>query len=68
VFDDPRAISMLDRIETGEERSQTIGMAAGILLLCVAHTSRGPMDEERIRIISARKANPQKRQTYEENL
>jgi uncharacterized DUF497 family protein len=58
VFDDPRAI-MLDRIETGEERSQTIGMAAGILLLCAAHTSRRPMDDEQIRIISARTATPQ---------
>jgi uncharacterized protein len=40
VFDDPRAISVLDRIEEGEERWQTLGMAGGVLVLLVA-LSRG---------------------------
>lgn len=38
VFDDPRAISRLDRIERGEERWQTLGLVGGIVVLLVAHT------------------------------
>jgi uncharacterized protein (DUF4415 family) len=33
VFDDPFAISVQDRIEKGEQRWQTIGMAGGFLML-----------------------------------
>ena len=36
VFDDPFAVSEQDRIENGEQRWKTIGMAAGCLLLLVA--------------------------------
>ena len=68
VFDDPHAISVLDRIEEGEERWQTVGMAGGVLVLLVAHTYRVAAGEECTRIVSARKATPQERQTYEENL
>jgi uncharacterized protein len=67
VFDDPHALSVLDRIEHDEERWQTIGMAARILLLLVAHTYRSTEGDERIRIFSARKATPRERQIYEEN-
>ena len=66
VFDDPLAISVQDRIENGEYRWQTLGMAGGCLLLLVAHTMRDHEDgTEVIRIISARRAEPKERRRYE---
>lgn len=65
VFDDPRQVSLLERIEDSEERWQTIGMARGLLLLLVVHAFRGDGDDEVIRIISARKATPRERSIYE---
>ena len=67
VFDDPRAVSRLDRIENGEERWQTLGLAGGIVILLVAHTYREEDGEEVIRIISARKATPRERTFYEQS-
>ena len=53
VFKDPFAIERVDdRQEYGEHRFVTIGMAEGNVMLFVAYTER----EERIRIISARRA------------
>jgi uncharacterized DUF497 family protein len=66
VFDDPHAVGVPDRVEEGEERWRTVGMAAGVVLLFVAHTYREEGGEEYIRIISARKATPRERKTYEE--
>lgn len=40
VFDDPIHLSIRDRMETGEERWQTVGMVSGVVLLLVAHTYR----------------------------
>ena len=68
VFDDPRAISRLDRIEHGEERWQTLGLAGGIVVLLVAHTYYDEDGEEVIRIISARKATPHERKMYEQGI
>jgi uncharacterized DUF497 family protein len=68
VFDDPRAISCLDRIEHGEERWQTLGLAGGIVVLLVAHTYYDEDGEEVIRIISARKATPHERKMYEQGI
>jgi uncharacterized DUF497 family protein len=71
VFDDPLAVSEQDRIENGQERWQTIGMAGGCLLLLVAHTVRfddDGQDEaiEVIRIISARRVDRKERKRYEQ--
>jgi uncharacterized protein len=66
VFDDPRAVSQLDRVKDGEERWQTLGLAAGILILLVVHTYREESGEEVLRIISARKATPHERTIYEQ--
>jgi uncharacterized DUF497 family protein len=66
VFDDPHAFSQMDRLENGEERWQTIGLAGGIAVLVVAHTFREDDGEEAIRIISARKAAPRERKAYDE--
>jgi uncharacterized DUF497 family protein len=66
VFDDPFAIVEQDRIENGEQRWQTIGIANGFLLLLVAHTVRFEEDgTEVIRIISARRADRKERRRYE---
>ena len=66
VFDDPLAFSSQDRVVNGKCRWKTIGVAAGCVLLIVAHTVR---DEESgteiIRIISARRAEPKERRRYE---
>lgn len=66
VFDDPQAVSRLERIENGEERWQTLGSAGGVVILLVAHIYCEEGGEEVIHIISARKATPQERKIYEE--
>lgn len=61
VFDDPLMQSRVDEVG----RWQTIGYAAGqILLLFVAHTYH-EADEVVVRIISARRASRQEREQYE---
>jgi uncharacterized protein len=66
AFDDPSAVSRLERVEDGEERWQTLGLAGGIAILLVVHTYREEGSEEIIRIISARKATAQERTAYEQ--
>jgi uncharacterized DUF497 family protein len=68
VFDDPRAVSQLDRVKDEEERWQTLGLAGGILILLVVHTYREESGEEVLRIISARKATPRERTIYEQGV
>ena len=65
VFNDPFALSEQDRIENGEQRWQTIGMAGGCLLLLVAHTVRFEDGIEVVRIISARRVDRKERRRYE---
>lgn len=66
AFDDPLALSKQDRVENGEQRWQTIGMAGGCLLLLVAHTVRlENQGIEVIRIISARRVDRKERRRYE---
>jgi uncharacterized protein len=61
VFNDPFAIERLDdREDYGEDRFVMIGMAEGNVLLYVAYTER----EERIRIISARRATHNEQEDY----
>ena len=61
VFKDPFAIERLDdREDYGEQRFVIIGMAEGHVLLFVAYTER----EERIRIISARRATQYEQDDY----
>jgi hypothetical protein len=67
VFDDPRHVSRLERVEGGEERWQTLGRAGGMVLVLVAHTWREADGEEHIRIISAKRATSQERKLYEES-
>jgi uncharacterized protein len=44
----------------GEIRELTFGLLRGVVVVCVSHTLR----EERIRIISARKATPRERRLF----
>jgi hypothetical protein len=65
VFDDPDAVSDLDRIEGGEYRWQTIGLVNGVNILLVAYTVRDSRGDEAIRIISARPATRKEKRRYE---
>jgi uncharacterized DUF497 family protein len=66
VFEDPLHISILDRVENGEERWRTVGMVGAVVVLLVAHAFVEQEGEEIVRIISARKATRKERHTYEE--
>lgn len=59
AFEDPLFISDEDRTSIGEQRFSCIGYAGG-QLIHVAYTLRG----EKIRIVSARKAEPHERRNY----
>lgn len=65
VWDDPRHLVVFDRYEEGEPRWHAIGLVGGVVVIVVVHTYRGH-DEERVRIIGARKATPRERKAYEE--
>ena len=61
VFKDPFAVELRDdREDYGEERFVVVGMAEGDVLLFVAYTER----EERVRIISARRATTHEQDEY----
>lgn len=66
VFDDQCTLSILDRVVEGEERWQTLGMAADVMLI-VAHTWSDKDGDELIRVISARRATPRERRAYAKN-
>ena len=65
TFDDPHAISSLERIVEGQERWQTLGMAGGKSAVLIAHPYRERNGREMIRIIPARKATASERKVYE---
>ncbi|MBD2196288.1 MULTISPECIES: BrnT family toxin [Calothrix] len=63
VFNDPLSVTFPDPAHSiGENRYIIIGMSRYRELLVVAHTDR----DEKVRIISARKATRQERKFYEE--
>jgi hypothetical protein len=64
VFEDPRAVSYVERVVDGEERWHTIGSAGAIAILLIVHTVEEQNGEENVRIISARKAAPGERALY----
>jgi uncharacterized DUF497 family protein len=65
VFEDPAAVSYVERVVDAQQRWHTIGLAGAILVLLVAHTIEEENGEEEIRIISARKATPRERTLYD---
>lgn len=66
VFDDPCMLVQQDRVVEGEERWQSLGLVAGVVVILVVHTYREEDGEEVVRIISARKAAAPERKAYEE--
>jgi uncharacterized protein len=64
VFDDPFHLTRADIGLSGEERWQTIGVIDGVLILVVVYTQRDEDEEEYVRIISARRAEPFERRQY----
>jgi uncharacterized DUF497 family protein len=60
VLEDPRALTIMDDMETDEERFVTIGTDVLGRVLVVVHTWRG----EKVRLISARKATSRERRAY----
>lgn len=64
VFEDPGAVSYVERVVDGEERWHTIGFSAGVALLLIVHTVEEINGEEKIRIISARKADRREQSLY----
>jgi len=65
VFDDPNAVTYVDRVVDGEERWHTLGLVDGDVILLVVHTIEEQNGEEEVRIISARKAIPRERALYQ---
>jgi uncharacterized protein len=63
IFADPQLVIQFDRIKDGEERWHAIGSAPNGVLFQAVYTWRG---SERIRIISARKANQREKSIYYE--
>lgn len=66
VWDDPHHLLWLEGYQNGEERWRIMGYADGVVILVVWHTYPDPDDENRIRIIGARKAERAERRAYEQ--
>jgi uncharacterized protein len=65
VFADPNSVTYVDRVVEGEERWHALGILRGLVILLVVHTLEEQNGEEKIRIISARKAIARERAFYE---
>lgn len=63
VWRDPHAIFFVDDHVDGEERWHAIGVVGSATMLLVVYVERG---EDVVRLISARKAVPWERRTYEQ--
>ena len=66
VWDDPLLAIVPDRIEAGERRWHAIGLVGTVVVLLVVHLHPNPDNEERVRIVSARKATARERRRYEQ--
>jgi uncharacterized protein len=64
IFDGPIVSWPDDRRDYGELRTHTLGLFRRTLILAVIHTDRG----NKIRIISARRADKDERKIYETSL
>jgi uncharacterized DUF497 family protein len=65
VWDDPLHVIVPDRIVDGELRWHAIGLVGSVAVLVVVHCYPDD-DDERVRIIGARKATPVERRRYEQ--
>jgi uncharacterized protein len=66
VWEDPLYIIVPDRFEAGEQRWHAIGMVGPIATIVVVHTYPDAGEEDRVRIIGARKATAHERRRYEQ--
>ena len=66
VWNDPLHVILPDRVEGQEQRWHAVGMVGAVVVLVVAHSHPEPDNEDRIRIISARKATSHERKRYEQ--
>lgn len=64
VWDDPELVVYVDRVIDNEQRWRAVGIIDLETVLFVVFVYRGPLDEERVRIISARRATPRERKDY----
>jgi uncharacterized protein len=65
VFEDPRQLTVLDRVVKNETRLHTTGKIGNAIILLVVHTHRQRNGTMRTRIISARRASRKERAAYE---
>jgi len=66
VWNDPLHVIIPDRIEGAEHRWHALGLVGAVVVLVVVHSYPDASNEDRIRIISARKATKQERHRYEQ--
>ena len=66
VWDDPFHVILPDRVEGREQRWHALGLVGSVVVLVVVHSYPDPDNEDRTRIISARKATKQERHRYEQ--
>jgi len=64
AWDDPLRQILPDRVENNEERWRAIAMIGAVTVVVVIHAYPG-LEDDRVRIISARKATPYERRNYE---
>ena len=64
IFDGPILTRVDDRQDYGENRAISLGAQSRDAVLVVVHTERG----DKIRLISARKANRRERKVYHDHL
>ena len=67
VWEDPLMALSQDLYATGEPRWIALGRIGVTTILFVVHVYRGEEDEQRVRIISARKATRHERRKYEQD-
>ena len=67
VWDDPFHLIFADRIVEGEQRWHATGVVGGLKLLVVVHIYVGEGEEDRVRIIGARRATKHERRHYEDD-
>lgn len=61
MFDDPNCLTLVERVQGGEERWHAIGLVDERAVVTVVHTYRSKGADEMIRIISARRADAEER-------
>jgi uncharacterized DUF497 family protein len=64
IFEDPLVYRFIERIEDGEERWHAYGIVNGFTILMAVYTTTDDVNNEVIRIISARKASASERRLY----